>query len=60
MLPPPTASGDAGRLLDDELAVHHGNAPVAVVAELLRGLEAIAEKARSLAETDRFSASTPA
>ncbi len=43
---------DAGRLLDDELAVHDGNAPVAALAQPLGGLEAVAEEARALAEPD--------
>ena len=42
----------AGRLLDDELAVHDRDAPVAVLAEPLGGLEAVAEKARALAEAE--------
>ena len=44
--------GDAGRLLDDELAVHDGHAPEALLAEPLGGLEAVAEEARTLAEAD--------
>ena len=51
---------DAGGFLDDELAVHHRHAPEAVLAEPLGRLEAVAEKARALAEADPLSDSTPA
>ena len=44
--------GDAGGLLDDELAVHDGHAPEALLAEALGRLEAVAEEARALAEAD--------
>ena len=41
---------DAGGLLDDELAVHHRHAPVALAAESLGDLAAVAEEAQVLAE----------
>ena len=49
-LPPPTARWHAGKILADEFAVHHGNAPVALLADALRRLAAVAEIAQRPAE----------
>ena len=50
MLPPATPFGDAERVLDQELAVHHRHSPVAAAGDHLALLEAVAEEAELLAE----------